>query len=45
MNFLFDLVNDISGYTDKYYEETKMDHQGLVNKYRNEKRKYEKDVS
>ena len=36
MNFLFDLINDIAGYTEKYYDETidKIDHEGLVKKYR-----------
>jgi ribosomal protein S17E len=31
-----DLINDIAGYTEKYYEETldKIDHEGLVKKYR-----------
>jgi len=43
MNFLFDLINDIAGYTHKYYEETraKINHEGLIQKYRAEKRKYE----
>lgn len=41
MNYLFDLINEISGYTDKYYSETKLDHEGLIKKYRAEKAKYE----
>ncbi len=32
LNFFFDLVNHISGYTEKYYDEIsdKIDHEGLV---------------
>lgn len=43
MNFLFDVVNEVSGYTEKYYEETKeqIDHNGLIRKYRTERGKYE----
>lgn len=39
MNFFFDLINHIAGYTDKYYDEhrDKIDHEGLVTKYRAEK--------
>jgi hypothetical protein len=42
MNFLFDLINDISGYTSKYYDEVaeKIDHEGLIIKYREENKKY-----
>jgi hypothetical protein len=41
-----DLVNHISGYTHKYYEEVKekIDHEGLVSKYRAEWNKYEGKV-
>jgi hypothetical protein len=47
MNYFFDLINEISGYTDKYYNETidKIDHEGLIQKYRAEKIKYEKDIN
>ena len=43
MNFLFDLINDIAGYTEKYYDETldRFCHEDLINKYRAEKHKYE----
>ena len=45
---MFDLVNDIAGYTERYYEETldKIDHDGLVMKYRNAKNSCEssKDI-
>lgn len=43
MNFLFDLVNEVAGYTAKYYEETKdlIDHEGLIRKYRAERENYE----
>lgn len=43
MHFLFDLVNQVAGYADKYYREMKVhiDHEGLVQKYREEKKKYE----
>jgi len=44
MNFLFDFINDIAGYTEKYYDET-LDshcHDDLILKYRAEKDKYEK---
>ena len=36
LNFLFDLINHISGYTEKYYDEvaTKMNHEQLIIKYR-----------
>ena len=37
MNYLFDLVNDVSGYTSKYYDETLLDHEELIKKYRAEK--------
>lgn len=42
MNFLFDLINEIAGYTDKFYEESadKINHDGLVSKYREERKKY-----
>ena len=32
MQFLFDVINDLAGYTQKYYEETleKIDHEGLI---------------
>ncbi len=45
MNFLFDVINDISGYTQKYYDETMetLNHDALVKKYRNEKNRYEND--
>lgn len=47
MNYFFDLINEISGYTYKYYNETKdvIDHEGLIQKYRAEKIKYEKDIN
>jgi len=49
MNFLFDVINEISGYTEKYYDEMrdKIDHEGLVKKYRKEKTFYDssKDAS
>jgi hypothetical protein len=40
---MFDLINHIAGYTHKYYEETieKIDHDGLVAKYREENKKFE----
>ena len=43
MHFLFDLVNHVAGYTDKYYKEMRVhiDHEGLIQKYRKEKKKYE----
>ena len=43
LNFLFDLINEVSGYTDKYYGETEevIDHEGLIQKYRKEKQTYE----
>ena len=37
MNYLFDLINDVSGYTEKYYGETLLDHEQLIKKYRAEK--------
>jgi len=42
MNFLFDLINHIAGYTHKYYDENinKIDHDSLVKKYRSEKEKF-----
>lgn len=42
MNFLFDVVNEVAGYTEKYFEETKeiIDHEGLIQKYRTERGKY-----
>ena len=45
MNFLFDLINDIAGYTMKYYDETKeiIDHEGLIKKYRSEKERCAKE--
>jgi hypothetical protein len=43
MNFLFDLVNHISGYSEKFYEETveNMDHEDLISKYRAERKRCE----
>lgn len=42
-SFLFDVINHISGYTEKYYKELKehMSHDDLVRKYRAEKEQYE----
>ena len=42
MSFLFDLINDIAGYTQKYYEEhrDKMSHEELVVKYRKEQQRF-----
>ena len=42
MNFLFDLINELAGYSMKFYEEStdKIDHDGLVKKYREERKKY-----
>ncbi len=42
MQFLMDLINHISGYTHKYYDEIqdKMDHEQLVYKYREEREKF-----
>ena len=39
MNFLFDVINDIAGYTEKFYDEIqeKMSHDDLVQKYREER--------
>ena len=44
MNYFFDVINDISGYTEKYYEETRdqISHEGLIKKYREEKIKFDK---
>ena len=41
MSFFFDLINHISGYTEKYYSEMKsvIDHEGLIRKYRAEREK------
>jgi hypothetical protein len=43
MHFFFDLINHVSGYTEKYYDEIadKMNHEDLVKKYRTEKIKYQ----
>lgn len=43
LNFLFDLINHISGYTHKYYDEIipKMNNEELVQKYRRESKAYE----
>jgi hypothetical protein len=43
MNFFFDLINEIAGYTEKYYEETRdvISHEGLIMKYRAEKAKFD----
>lgn len=43
MNFMFDIINDISGYTSKYYNESveQMSHNDLVQKYRKEYKLYE----
>jgi len=42
MNFLFDLVNHAAGYTEKYYDEQreKITEEGLIAKYRKDKKKY-----
>ena len=47
MNFLFDLINHISGYTEKYFEEhfDKISHEDLIQKYRAEKTKYEHKIN
>lgn len=48
MNFLFDVINHISGYTEKYYEETaeRMTHDDLVRKYRTERDRFQgKDIN
>jgi len=47
MNFFFDLINHIAGYTEKYYEELaeKVSHEDLVQKYRAEFIKYEDKLS
>lgn len=43
MNFFFDLINDIAGYTEKYYQEMKgqISHEELILKYRKEKAKFD----
>jgi hypothetical protein len=41
LNFLFDLVNHISGYTEKYYDDMTVKHADLVARYRAEKDTYE----
>ncbi len=42
LNFLFDLINHIAGYTEKYYDELKdkVSHEELVKKYREELMKH-----
>jgi hypothetical protein len=47
MNFLFDLINHISGYTEKYFDEhfDLVTHEDLVQKYRAEKSKYENKIN
>lgn len=42
MNYLFDVINEVAGYTQKYYDESTdiVDHEGLVKKYRAERLKY-----
>lgn len=40
MNFLFDLINECAGYTDKYYSELgagKLNYNQMVTKYRKER--------
>jgi hypothetical protein len=39
MNFFFDVINHISGYSEKFYDEVtdKMNHEDLVAKYRAER--------
>jgi hypothetical protein len=42
MNFLFDLINECAGYTDKYYSEIgagRLDYHQMVKKYRTERDK------
>eukprot|EP00347_Sterkiella_histriomuscorum_P014896 403359104 len=47
MNFLFDLVNQIAGYSQKYYDEIqeKISHEELVQKYRNDKNKHQANIN
>jgi len=47
MNFLFDLINHISGYTEKYFDEhfDKISHEELIQKYRAEMSKYENKIN
>lgn len=47
LNFLCDLVNHISGYTHKYYDELlqKVDNEGLVQKYRKELKQYDGKIN
>lgn len=47
MNFFFDLINDVAGYTHKYYHELTehIDHEGLIKKYRAEKEKYGENIN
>lgn len=47
MNFLFDLINHISGYTEKYFDENfdKISHEELIQKYRAEMSKYENKIN
>lgn len=47
MNFMFDLINHIAGYTSKYQEEhiDKVSHEQLVEKYRAEFLKYENNLN
>lgn len=47
MNFLFDLINHISGYTEKYFDESfhKITHEELIQKYRAEKEKYDNKIN
>lgn len=42
MSFFFDLINYVSGYTEKYYGELKsvIDHEGLIQKYRAERNRF-----
>ena len=45
LNFLFDLINDCAGYTEKYYEENfeKNTFEELVQKYRKEKEQHQEN--
>jgi hypothetical protein len=44
MNYFFDVINEIAGYTEKYYDETRdqISHEGLIKKYRDEKVKFDR---
>lgn len=44
LNFLMDFINEVAGYTEKHYSESRLTTEELIHKYRQDYREFEANI-